>query len=226
MSLTNIMKNIFGKKEQKEKIFHWTVPDYTPQKYWGKYDTSVRKTNRLIFMLGIELPCADMGKIKTSQDPSTYDLIYNVEGSEARLKKYDVLPNNGTAPLVNKRTLSLLQELCPNDFQAFPAIIRGEGKDFESYDNHDYSIINIIVQKECIDKEKSKLTYFESGSIDSIKKLVPNDASCMEGHHLVRDKYCHSMKFCSPTLVALFKEHKIKGVDFIDEDQFNAMKLG
>ena len=106
----------------KNKPFHW-LENERCMKDIARYKWKERRTPRSLFDFGERLPF-DTGNPNLSytlQDPKDYDLIYHSEQPpEVFLKRYDVLPNNGTAPLVNTKVKTLLEELCPEDVQFFP----------------------------------------------------------------------------------------------------------
>ncbi|MBS0186407.1 MAG: hypothetical protein JSS34_08875 [Proteobacteria bacterium] len=85
------------------KPYIWDEPYRFPNKAIGDYDWRIRKTNRLDFMKGKRL------------DLKNADLILSVGITTEQLLKYDCLPNNFGAPLVNEKVLNTLKVLCPDN---------------------------------------------------------------------------------------------------------------
>ncbi|CAM81066.1 hypothetical protein OTBS_1971 [Orientia tsutsugamushi str. Boryong] len=71
-----------------------------------------------------------------------YNFIYGTNALQESLIKYDFLSQvDGRARfLVHRRVLDKLQEMCPDDFQAFPATIKNIKKKNPDFENHDYYI--------------------------------------------------------------------------------------
>lgn len=195
----------------------------TPQSCRAYYDHKIRQTNYIIFMEGIILPGTDEGRIKFSQDPSTYDLIYDIETDEERVRKYDYLPVYTPAPVINTRTLKILQELCPDNFQAFPAIIESSEKAKRSFKiENEYWVINITKLIDTIDMEKSKLKLDEGGEIEDIRYLVFKEGVMQEGSILLaRERLYRPHIMVSSILKEAFEKHKIKGCEFVTDEQYN-----
>ena len=194
---------------------------YSTYKHMVDYKTEERKTDPIIFMQGHALPF-DTGNPNlacTKDDPKGYDLVFHAEVEEAVFTKYDCLPNNKYAPLVNARVLEILQELCPHDIQAFPATIVSEVPEKFAFENHDYWVVNITKTVDGIDKELSDFDKFESGRIKDIHKLILRDVQCMGSSHIVRQHDYHVEILVSPTLVKAFKKAKIKGVKFLKDTE-------
>ena len=152
----------------------WDIPDDFKERCIMDYKWRERSTDSSIFMGGKHLPCADVGGLKYSKDPKEYDLIFASRVSPKEFTKFDCLPNNSTAPLVNQKVLNILNKLCPNDIQAFPAVIMPESGSPHSFENRDYWVINIIKLVEAINLEKSVVSFYEEipDRVSNIKKLV------------------------------------------------------
>ena len=58
-------------------------------------------------MGGKHLPCPDVGRIEYSLDPKQYDLIFASESPPEEFKRFDCLPNNSIALLVNQKVLDI-----------------------------------------------------------------------------------------------------------------------
>jgi hypothetical protein len=206
------------------KPYLWKRDPRIPEKCYTYYNWKERKTNYLIFMEGIQLPASDIGKIHFSQDPATYDLIFDVQVEEARIRSYDCLPNNAAGLLVNKRILELLQEMCPNDFQAFPAIIRSrKDKPIEAYVIEDeYWLINVTKLVDCINIDQSQLTLDDNGEIEDIRSIVFKGGCMQNGPILLaRERRYVPHILVSPLIKDAFKKAKIKGARFVTDEEYN-----
>ena len=201
------------------KPYDWRIPQNFPNKAILNYKWRERKTNTLIFMQGHSLPY-DTGNPHmriTLQDPQDYDLIFHSDTAEEKLEKYDVLPNNAMGGLtVNRKVLNFFEMLCPNDFQAFPIIIRNENPKLPDFENHDYFLINITNTIDAIDQEQSIIKYDEDNEPEHISSLRLKE-DCMGPHHISRIQDYHPIVLVSPTLVSLFKKEKVTGVRFLKD---------
>jgi len=197
------------------KPYIWRTPQNFPQKAFLDYKWEKRKTDHYIFMDGLRLPCntGNPNLAATLQDPKDYDLQLETEATEERLIAYDVLPNNTPAPIVNQRVLNILTKYCSDDIQAFPVVIRNENPKLPDFENHDYFLINITRLVDAIDKRSSKLTYYDTENINSIKKLRLQE-NCLLGYSLARIKGYEPLEIVSPNLVSLLKKEKITGAKF------------
>jgi hypothetical protein len=203
--------------------YKWSIPNDFPNKAILNYRWQERKTDSLIFMQGRSLPF-DTGNPNmaiTLQDPKDYDLIFHSEVPEETILKYDVLPNNSMGGVIVKSgLLKLMNDFCPNDFQAFPVIIRNENPKLPDFENHDYWLINITNMVDAIDREATEFNYLSKdlgGEIFGVKRNLNFREKVVGTHHLSRDSILHSFILASPELVSLFKKEKIKGVRFLKD---------
>ena len=171
----------------------WNSESYPHHKGLLEYDWRRRKTDRFIFMRSQFV----------SED--NYDLILECGIKEDRFQEFDILPNNIGSPIINQRTIKILSQICPDDFQAFPVTIINKPKIID-YENHEYFLINITQEVDSIDREKSYLKFWEDGKrIRDIRKLFFKPG-CMGAIHLAREQYFHPLELISPTLVKAFKK--------------------
>jgi hypothetical protein len=202
------------------KPYKMSSPDTLPNKHIMDYKWRERKTDSYIFMNGVRLPCPDMnnGASKTSTDPKDYDLIFHSEITPDRMLKYGVLQNNSASDfLLRKDLVDLLNTFCPEDFQAFPVIIIPDNpKKTGDFECREFYLINITHAIDVFDHHKCTFESFdkEMTEIYGVKRMILQDASCLNGHHIVREKTLKSHIFVSPEFVALFKKHKVKGCAF------------
>lgn len=200
----------------------WCDPKGFSDRLVLNYRWRERKTDNLIFMQGRPLPF-DTGLSHwqaPAQDPAEYDLVLHAETMPAKWLKYDCLPNTliGNPPIVNRRVLHLLEDLCPVDFQAFPVVIKNENPKLPDFENHAYHLINITHCVDAIDRERSVITYQKNGNIDDLTRLRLIENGLAQHHLAPIDNY-HSIILASPQLVALFKKEKVKGVRFLTDEE-------
>ena len=163
-----------------------------------------------------------MGGLKYSLDPKKYDLIFESECPPKEFTRFDCLPNNSTAPLINQKALNILNKLCPGDIQAFPATIIPEPGLKHGFENHDYWLINIARTIEAIDLKQSKLSFYKElpDRVDNIKKLVFKKDKQFEVPVIARISNRRSLEIVSPPLVQAFKKAKVTGVQFIEDKDY------
>lgn len=190
-----------------------------PNKHILLYMWRERKTESLTFMEGHRLPF-DTGNPNLSftlKDPKDYDLIYDSEIlPEVFLGKYDVWPNNGVAPVVNQRVVDVMNNLCPDQVQFFPIMLKNANSKMPVFANHDYFLMNICQTYNGVDMEKSTCTYFRDGDISGFNKLSFLESGHEQMPHIARLEMARSHIVVSSELVKAFKKAKIKGVKFIE----------
>ncbi|MFN9001706.1 MAG: imm11 family protein [Holosporales bacterium] len=202
------------------KPMEMTAPNFYANKYFMDYKWRERKTKSLIFTEGVFLPCPDRrnGALKTSTDPKDYDLIFHSNSKPEEFLKYGMLHSNASSCFLLRQDLvEVLSAFCPDDFQAFPVMIVPENpKKVGEFENHDYFLINITHHLDVFDHEKCEFEYlsFNPASPYSVKRYVVRNVSCLQGHHMVREKTLLSHVFVSSELVALFTKLKVKGCHF------------
>lgn len=209
---------------------------YCKPYYWNENERSYkdvilwrseeRKTDSFIFMKGRHLPfdSKDPRWPTTIQDPKDYDLIFHSEVLPERFTSYDVLPNNCPAPLVNAKVKHLLETLCLEDVQFFPATVVPAKPKMESFENHDYWVLNICSLYEDVDFEQSETNFREISKdkppIQSgYKRVIFKELTGQKIPHIGRLIYSKSSIIVSPELVKIFKKEKIKGVRFTQNSE-------
>ncbi len=195
------------------KIYQWWDAE-RGNSHILEYRNKERQTSSSIFNKGYTLPfdCGYTERLNTLQDPKDYDLVYHAEIPEEKLLTYDCMPNNGQAPLVNRRVLGILLEQCPDEFQYFPVTIVGENPKNSAFENRDYFLINICQTVDGIDKERSDIIYFDNGDVRNIKNLVLKENM----KHFCISRLQNSLVdiIVSEPLVKAFKKAKVNGVKF------------
>jgi hypothetical protein len=197
------------------KPYIWRIP-YAPNKRIGVFNGRERKTHYTIFFGGIMLPAPDVGRLKYSQDPATYDLIYDVECSPQEILEYGRLANTGNCPLVREDVLKILQEVCPGDFQAFPAVVRGINPDIPPFELTNYWLINVTNLAKVLDEE----AWAKKPGFHVYKE------NSMGEHHLSRIDGDRIITIVSPHLYRVLKKSKIKGLMFEKDHADKLKRLG
>ncbi|WP_047220578.1 imm11 family protein [Orientia tsutsugamushi] len=151
-----------------------------------------------------------------------YNFIYGTNALQESLIKYDFLSHvDGRARfLVHKRVLDKLQEMCPDDFQAFPATIKNIKKKNPDFENHDYYVLHIIPLIDAIDKDKTMVKVIHEERWD-IKNLVFKE-TCMGKHLLARVRYVGIYIF-APELAKEFAYSR--GIEFYSDVEHYSWKL-
>jgi len=173
------------------------MSDDIPQKYIAVYNWRERKTNRFDFMDCKELP-----------ENEEYDLIMDVRGPMRLARRFGYLGTTFSSPLINEKALKVLQELCPNDFQVFPAKVQAiDGVMTE------YSILNLLYEIDHVNYDLSEARYFEDGAIQWFEHLVMHPGA-LKGHHIGRLKDVETSILVSEEFVKAFEKSHIKGARF------------
>lgn len=186
-----------------EKIFDLDDAENVPQKSYAVYNED--KTGIVDYKI------KDIKKSDFSEYPIFY---FTVKNPIEKILKWDFLPNNSYSPLVNKKGLDFISELCPNEFEYYDTVI-------EAVDGiiTDYKIINILVSVKIADEEKTIYKDL-SGCVCGYIKLVAKD-NPLEGHNMVRDILDDSTSYgvyVSPYFKSEYQKRKLKGADFGDAE--------
>jgi len=173
------------------------MPDDIPQKYIAVYNCRERKTNRFDFM-----------QCKVLPKNNVYDLIMDVRGPMRLARRFGYLGTTFSSPLVNEKVLRILQELCPNDFQVFPARIQASDGIMT-----EYSILNLLYEIDYVNYEHSIPKGSQDEGIWGFEHLVMHPGA-LQGHHIGRLKETHSFILVSEEFVKAFEKAYIKGAEF------------
>ena len=182
-----------------EKLFNLYSGEGVPQKSFAVYDNE-RSFDRFELM-----HCVELKNIKDKK------FIFTVKNPIEKILKWDFLPNTSDSPLINKKGLDFMNELCHNEFEYFDTII-------EAPDGiiNDYKIINILISTRVDDENKTEYKFWKNAK-DSYKKLVAKD-NPLEGHNMVRDKFMCTSIYVSPYFKSEFQKRKLKGAFFDDAE--------
>lgn len=187
--------------EHEEKVFDLDDAENVPQKSFAVYEEN--KTDIIDYNI----------KYIRKSDFSEYPIFYfSVKNPTEKILKWDFLPNNSGSPLVNRKGLNFINELCPSEFEYFDTIIEAPDGIIT-----DYKIINILVSVKIADEKKT--IYKDLGDfICGYRKLVAKD-NPLEGHNMVRDILDESPSagiYVSPYFKSEYKKRKLKGASFDD----------
>ena len=201
-----IVEETFNKRDairriiaHEEKLFRLYSGESVPQKSFAVYDNE-RSFDRFQLM-----DCLILKDIKDKE------FIFTVKNPIEKILKWDFLPNTSGSPLINKKGLDFMNELCPNEFEYFDTII-------EASDGiiNEYKIINILISTRVDDENKTEYNFWKNAK-DSYKKLVAKD-NPLEGHNMVRDKFMCTCIYVSPFFKSEYKRRKLKGASFDDAE--------
>lgn len=180
-------------------IYLWKSPDSILNKEIGEYDTD-RSPDRFLLI---------ESRMLSSEEFSAVPVV-NFEIPKARALKFDCLVNNTRVPLINERVQEILEEIAPNEVQFFPARVICVDGELEGY-----SFLNVTVEIEGIDKEKTIWTKSMCGF-----HYLTYKKGCMGAHPLARDKEYHSNLLVSEKLKIIFDKEKIKGVWLVPPEEY------
>lgn len=205
-----------------KKPYFWVMPG-VPNKWVCIYRDFEHETQSLLFWQGCLLPTTDIGGIRLSQDPATYDLVLEAVCRPDQLLKCGALATTIPAPIVREDVLAILQEECPDDFQAFPVTIKAENDQVPPFELTNYFLINVTNLAGQLDEElcEGSINYERHNS--NIKyKILKEDH--MDGHHLSRLRGDKHSVIVSPYLRQRLMKSKIWGLKFEKDDTERRIK--
>jgi hypothetical protein len=159
----------------------------------------------------------DFMSVHTLDLDFNYDLRFQVETTQERIKKYDCIDiNTPVAYLFNQKIIDIFMEFCPNQIQVFDAIVKCKDGDLSGY-----KAINILNALDVSDPEKSEYIYFSEDlappdQVMMYKKCIFKK-DCMGDLHIARDEKFRSAVIVSETLKNALQKAKVKGLDFLEE---------
>jgi hypothetical protein len=132
---------------------------------------------------------------------------------------------SGAGEVYHKRMIEKMQQLCPDDFQAFNVILVNNAKSKEQFENHDFYVLNVLHQVDALDEEKSVFKHWtlSTGRPTTDLKQARYYDNCWNGHLLVRDRLSRNILW-HPRLAAEFA--KFKDIGFYTDEQLIAEGLG
>lgn len=209
------------------KPYEFTFDHSISEKLWVLYNHKNIKTNLFIFMEGLHLPSDDAGKLHLSQSPETYDLLFSTSASKNNIMQYDILPSNAPFPIVSNRALHVLQEFCLDDIQIFPVEIQSDQSTNDTYTlKNNFWAINFVKLVDAININESDLVLDCDNDIMVIEKLVFNKIDFDKSDFIIaRDYHFKPLIIASPQLKEAFEKHKIKGCEFLTDEQYNRLSF-
>ena len=151
-----------------------------------------------------------------------YNIVFGSKRKPEDFTQYNYLHCcEGPGLILHERVLTVLQEICPEDFQAFPILIKNFNPKTPPFENKDYYILNLLHEIDALDKEKSRLRFDhpEAPEWFSIQRLVFKETS-MGDHHLGRLKGYLPIELLSPFLATHLTKLKLtKGIKFLTEKE-------
>ena len=191
-------------------------PSYVPNMHIADFPTSKRATDVYIFSYGRKVPFQSENPDYTAplQETKNYDLVYQSLVQPEIFLKYDFLPTNKPALVVNKKIINILSEICPEDIQIFPATIVSEKPKKLTFENHDFWVLNLTKTVNVIDETNSIYQQLENTPLKIPKKLTFVENS-MNNCHIGRQFNYTPHVIVSPELAAIFKKEKVTGVKFL-----------
>ena len=179
--------------------YEWTVADKYPRDSYPIYDDSNDTIDKTLDFMACKL-----------LDPSEeYFLKFKTRAKLENFKKLDIVFTNAfMSILLNKKIISILQELCPDQIQVFDTVI--ECKDGIITD---YKAVNILNEVDVVDLSKSK-----KSSVSGYLKYCLRADDCMGEIHIGRDKSFKPKIIISSTLKEALEKAKVKGCKYGEGD--------
>jgi hypothetical protein len=179
-------------------IYLWECPEKFLNRDVGEYDRDA-SPDRFLLRRGHQLNADEFSPIP----------IVDFEVPQKRLLKFDCLPNNSSAPLVNTRTKSILERLAPNEVQFFLAKLRCSDGELEGYYflNATHTIVGI-------DHEKSIYTKMK------MFRYLTYKPGCMGEYQLARDKEFLGHLLVSQKIKSVFEQERITGVWLVRPEDY------
>lgn len=144
-------------------------------------------------------------------------IVCGIKASSDEFEKYDFLcPTCGPDFVVHKRVLDKFNEICPNDGQALPIVIKNLDPRREQFENRNYYLINILNTIDMIDKTETILVNEDGKKLISPNNVHFKTVEYMGNYLFIREKLTGGILF-HPSLAKLFI--KSKGVQFLSEEE-------
>ncbi|KIE05805.1 hypothetical protein NF27_CL00040 [Candidatus Jidaibacter acanthamoeba] len=167
------------------------------------YDRKENTLDSLMDLLG--------GKVidTTNLKPIVFNVMKSKKATLDYLLKWDFLHNSTRVLLANEKALKVLNEVVQGEFQALLAEVR-------MYDGtviNDYYIINVIIRKDMMNKEKSILKPEEERESWDMYEKCFYDISCLGGSEIAIDDDS-KITLGSENLRRAVREAKLTGLEF------------
>lgn len=142
-------------------------------------------------------------------------IVFGIEATEEEFIQYDFLwCPDGPAFVVHKRVLDKLNELCPNDIQSLPMVIKNLNPKGSQFENKDFWLINILNNIDAQDKDKAIIENWGDNLLMVKKKAFKEN--CMGSHLIIRDDLSTCVLF-HPSLAKHFA--KSRGILFLTDEE-------
>lgn len=187
-------------------IYLWSVPTNYKNIHIGEYNRKV-SPDRFLLLQGREL--------KDGMFSITPEVVFEV--SKNILSKFDCLPTNASAPLVNSRIKKLLEINALNDVEFVQAKVICKD---DILDN--YYFVNVTHTVTGIDHEKSFCIKLKVGDLEFINgfNYLFYLKDCMGKHKLARDKEFKPHLLVDESIKNIFDKEKITGVLLARPEEF------
>jgi hypothetical protein len=164
-------------------------------------EEDIDKTSKILSDADMAIIDKAVGHTILSRTP-----LFNLNVTMAEIeKKYDCIPNNASAPLVNQKVIDLLLQLVPDDVEFFDTEVRCKDGIF-----HNYKLLNITRTITGIDHEKSIYSLIESTNAILGFKYLTYKPGSMSQHKLARDKEYLGNILGSEEFKLAFEKNKVK----------------
>ena len=208
------MKNKLGglaryTKEEKKR-FEGSKPlleslPYYPERFHLKY-------NKFEKPKAIELIDTRRGK---QIDLGSKKIVFGIAALPEEFTQYDFLEcPDGGALIVHQRVLNIFNQVCTDDFQALPMVIKNLDPEGVKFENKDFWLINILNRFEVVDRNLSTITISPNG-VEYVENKVLKD-NALGSHLLVIDDITMYTIF-HPSLAKYFINSR--GVQFLTDEE-------
>lgn len=146
-----------------------------------------RKCEPTLIESDIELK-SGLHQIQDIKSNKEYKILAGFEKSKLKdFINFDWLQGGYRMPdLFNKRLVDKMQNICPNDFIALPVTLINLSDKVETYKNTDFYVVNALNTIDAIDKEKSIIYTYSTGTERVEKKVYKEDP--WQGHFIAFDR--------------------------------------
>jgi hypothetical protein len=180
------------------KPFELGIAEYYPRNAYPIYSGSDEAMDKTL----------DFMDTKVLDVKFNYELYFKIKATTEQTQKLDVLFTNAMmSVLLSSKTMVILNELCPEQFQVFDATIECKDGVVDTY-----KAINILNEVNVSDPEKSVMSKVV-GYLKCVFKEQP-----IEPIHIARDAKFHPAIIISATLKEAFEKAKVKGCQYRSGD--------
>jgi hypothetical protein len=155
-------------------------------------------------------------------------IIFSIKAIPKLFCRFNTLMDvtgSGAGELYHKRMIEKMQQVCPDDFQAFSVTLVNNAKSKEQFENHDFYVLNVLHQVDFLDEEKSVFRHwtFSDGTPTTDLEQARYHDDRWNGHLIVRDRISMRVLW-HPKLAAEFA--KYKDIAFYTDEELIAARLG